>query len=268
MAKTVLQTTKLTWQVTDKTIIDAIDFALYQGQTVAIVGPNGAGKTSLLKCLNGQSPNYSGEITLNARPLHTINNKEIAKQIAVVSQHNQSTFNLSVIDIVRMGLIPHKNLFDGDTQSDLEKIQQALNKVDLLNKQHQVFNTLSGGEQQRVLIAQAIVQAANILIMDEPTNHLDIYYQHQILNLVKSLNITLLITIHDLNLAAEYCDRIVLMDKGLVVADDTPEKVLTAENLKKVFNLDCAIDENPFTNKPRITFANNISSHQEICNET
>ncbi|MDG1732664.1 MAG: ABC transporter ATP-binding protein [Thalassotalea sp.] len=258
MAKAVLQTAKLTWKVFDKTIIKNIDFTLNQGETVAIVGPNGAGKTSLLKCLHGEHQNYSGAVTLNGKPLSTIKNKDVAKKIAVVSQQNQSTFDLSVIDIVRMGLIPHKNFFDGDNQSDLQKIQFALSKVDLLAKQQQVFNTLSGGEQQRVLIAQAIVQAANILIMDEPTNHLDIYYQHQILNLVKSLNITLLITIHDLNLAAEYCDRIVLMDKGLVIADDSPEQVFTSENLKKVFNLECAIDANPFTNKPRITFANNI----------
>lgn len=257
MAKAVLQTAKLTWKVFDKTIIKNIDFALNQGETVAIVGPNGAGKTSLLKCLHGEYENYTGTVTLNGKPLDTIKNKDIAKKIAVVSQQSQSTFDLSVIDIVRMGLIPHKNFFDGDNQSDLEKIQFALNKVDLLAKQQQVFNTLSGGEQQRVLIAQAIVQAANILIMDEPTNHLDIYYQHQILNLVKGLNITLLITIHDLNLAAEYCDRIVLLDKGLVIADDSPEQVFTSENLKKVFKLECAIDTNPFTNKPRITFANN-----------
>ncbi|MEW6996466.1 ABC transporter ATP-binding protein [Colwelliaceae bacterium BS250] len=265
MAQTVLKTTQLTWKVADKTIINNIDFSLGQGETVAIVGPNGAGKTSLLKCLHGEYQNYSGEITLNNQPMANIKSKDIAKQVAVVSQQNQSTFELTIIDIVRMGLLPYKSFFDGDTDSDLKKIQFALNKVDLLEKQHQVFNTLSGGEQQRVLIARAIVQAANILIMDEPTNHLDIYYQHQILNLVKSLNITLLITIHDLNLAAEYCDRIILINEGSVIANDTPENVLTADNLKKVFNLECAIDSNPFTQKPRITFANNrVQKHQEL----
>ncbi|OUS33054.1 hypothetical protein A9Q98_00110 [Thalassotalea sp. 42_200_T64] len=255
MASTVLQAKQLSWQVSGKRIIENIDFELNRGETVAIVGPNGAGKTSLLKCLHGEHSDFTGIITLNSKPLSALPHKDIAKQIAVVSQQTNSVFDLTVIDIVRMGLIPHKSFFESDNGNDANRIHSALSKVDLLEKRQQVFNTLSGGEQQRVLIARAVVQAANILIMDEPTNHLDIYYQHQILGLAKKLKITLLLTIHDLNLAAEYCDRIVLMNHGQIVANDTPEQVFTPPTLKSVFNLNCAVDNNPFTNKPRITFS-------------
>lgn len=254
MSATVLQTKQLSWYVEETPIIKHIDFALFKGETVGIVGPNGAGKTSLLKCLFGEHKKFAGDVLLHGKKISTIANKNVAKQIAVVSQHENSVFNLTVFDIVRMGLIPHKGIFENDNLGDFDRIKYALEKVDLLTKKNQQFNTLSGGEQQRALIARAIVQAADILIMDEPTNHLDIYYQHQILRLAKALNVTLLLTIHDLNLAAEYCDRLVLIDQGEIVANGTPADVLTAPILKQVFNLDCFIDNNPFTLKPRITF--------------
>lgn len=255
MSPFVLQANNVTWSANQKNVIQDIHLQIKAGETVAIVGPNGAGKTSLLKCLYGEYSNYSGNIYLHGKPLKGLNNKDIAKKVAVVSQHSESAFNLTVLDIVSMGLIPHKGLFDINTDADKHTIEQALMKVDLIKKQHQLFSTLSGGEQQRVLIARAIVQAPDILIMDEPTNHLDMYYQHQILMLAKSLKITLLITIHDLNLAAQYCDRVVIINNGEIVADDTPEGVFTKEKLTDVFKLECAIDQNPFTQKTRITFA-------------
>lgn len=255
MSSFVLQTKNLTWSVDNKAIIDDISLNIKAGETIAIVGPNGAGKTSLLKCLHGEKSHYLGNIYLNGKPLNSFSSKDIAQKIAVVSQHSESAFNLTVLDIVNMGLIPHKGLFDRNTDIDTRNIEKALLKVDLLNKKHQIFSTLSGGEQQRVLIARAIVQQPDILIMDEPTNHLDMYYQHQILMLAKTLNITLLITIHDLNLAAQYCDRIIMINNGKLFADNSPEHVFTPEKLTTVFKLECAVDKNPFTQKTRITFA-------------
>ena len=265
MSHTVLQAKRLSWAVDQLTIIQNVDFSIKAGETVAIVGPNGAGKTSLLKCLYGEHRNYTGQISLKGKPLNQISPRQVAKKIAVVSQHAESVFNLTTLDIVAMGLIPHKGIFDSTTAADHIKISQALDKVDLLNKQDQYFNTLSGGEQQRVLIARAIVQSPDLLIMDEPTNHLDIYYQHQILQLAKKLKITLLLTIHDLNLAAQYCDRIVLIDNGKLCADDTPEIVFNQKLLSRVFKLDCHIDKNPFTQSPRITFSGN--SHNNCNNQ-
>jgi len=266
MSHTVLQAKNISWSVEQLTIIQNIDFSIYAGETVAIVGPNGAGKTSLLKCLYGEHRDYSGQISIKGKSLQQISPKQVAKKIAVVSQHAESVFNLSALDIVSMGLIPHKGLFDTTTTADHIKIDQALNKVDLFNKKNQSFNTLSGGEQQRVLIARAIVQSPDLLIMDEPTNHLDIYYQHQILQLAKKLKITLLLTIHDLNLAAQYCDRIVLIADGRLYADDIPTVVFNEKLLSKIFKLDCHVDKNPFTQAPRITFSGNTFSGDSTIN--
>jgi len=266
MSSFVLQANNVTWSTDQTDIIHDIHLNITAGETVAIVGPNGAGKTSLLKCLYGEYTSYTGNIYLNGKPLKAFTLKDIAKKIAVVSQQSESVFNLTVLDIVSMGLIPHKGLFDINNDADRHNIKQALIKVELLKKQHQLFSTLSGGEQQRVLIARAIVQSPDILMMDEPTNHLDMYYQHQILMLAKTLNITLLITIHDLNLAAQYCDRVIMLNNGRVIADDTPEHVFTAEKLTNVYKLECHIDQNPFTQKVRITFAG-INKNKSVENE-
>ncbi|MEW6990144.1 ABC transporter ATP-binding protein [Colwelliaceae bacterium 6441] len=253
-----LQANKISWKVDNKMIVDQVSLSVIKGETLGIVGPNGAGKTSLLKCLYQENSLTHGEVKLSGKPLLNCDKRVIAQKIAVVSQHHDPVFRLTVFDIVHMGLIPHKSFFEQDSSEDLQLIELALTKVDLLDKRHQIFNTLSGGEQQRCLIARAIVQRPQILIMDEPTNHLDVYYQHQILSIVKKLQLTLVITIHDLNLAAQYCDRIVLIDKGQIKAIDIPELVLTTDILKDVFKLNCVVDENPLTHKPRVTFAGGI----------
>ena len=245
----------MTWQVGSDIIVNDVSLAVFQGETLGIIGPNGAGKTSLLKCLYQEYGLSSGEIILDNVPIKVMSKKQLAQKVAVVSQHHDPVFDLSVYNIVHMGLLPHKGFFEQDNQSDRQLISKALNKVDLLCKQHQSFSTLSGGEQQRCLIARAIVQQPQLLIMDEPTNHLDVYYQHQILALVKSLGITLVITIHDLNLAAQYCDRLLLLANGKVQSIDVPEKVLKPEQLQRVFKLECLVDNNPLANKPRVTFA-------------
>lgn len=251
----VLEANKLTWQVDNKLIVDQISFSLNKRETLGIVGPNGAGKTSLLKCLYREYSLTKGEVSITGKKLCDIDRKYIAQKVAVVAQHHDSIFDLTVFDVVHMGLLPHKGLFERDNSEDLQLIDSALKKVDLFDKSTQVFKTLSGGEQQRCLIARAIVQRPAILIMDEPTNHLDVFYQHQILSLVKKLKLSLVLTIHDLNLAAQYCDKLLLMAEGKVIAIDTPENVLTNECLQQVFKLNCIVDENPFTKSPRITFA-------------
>ncbi|AWB65210.1 ABC transporter ATP-binding protein [Saccharobesus litoralis] len=253
----------LDWQVDRKSVLSGVSFTLSKGETVGVVGPNGAGKTSLLKCLYGEHRNFAGNISLTGKPITQLSRNQLAKTIAVVAQTNVSIFNLSVYDVVRMGLLPHKALFESDTEADINLINRALQQVDLLDKQHQAYATLSGGEQQRTLIARAIVQQSPILIMDEPTNHLDIYYQHQLIGLAKNTGRTLLLAIHDLNLAAQYCDRLILLNQGQVVADDTPNNVLTAKRLKQVFRLDCIVDQNPHLACPRVTFApNKINDRQ------
>ncbi|GAA6203611.1 MULTISPECIES: ABC transporter ATP-binding protein [Thalassotalea] len=250
-----LQAENISWQIDNKHIIKDVSFTAKQGETVGIVGPNGAGKTSLLKCLYQENKMTSGQVTLSEISLDLFDRKEIAKKVAVVAQQHEAVFNLTVFDIVNMGLIPHKAFFESNTNSDRQLIDQALTQVNLQQKKYQVFNTLSGGEQQRCLIARAIVQRPEILIMDEPTNHLDIYYQHQILSIVKQLGLTLIMTIHDLNLAAQYCDRLLLLSQGEVRAFDDTEKVLNETLIKETFHIDCLVDRNPLTRKMRVTYA-------------
>ncbi|WDD97991.1 ABC transporter ATP-binding protein [Thalassomonas actiniarum] len=245
---------KLGWAVGDKHILKDISLAVDKGEVLGIIGPNGAGKTSLLNCLLNQQKDFTGSVNFKGKNISTYAPRELAKSFALVAQKTAPVFNLSVSDIVRMGLLPHKTLFSLDNDFDKHQIELALEKVGLANKIHDAFNTLSGGEQQRVLIARALVQRAEVLVLDEPTNHLDVYYQHQILDLVKNLNITVVMTVHDLNLAAQYCRRLLLLDQGQVIADGPPEKVLGSSLLTQVFRLNCQQELDPVTGKTRVYF--------------
>lgn len=257
-----LTVTNLSWKVKDKTVLNQVNLSIDKGETIGIVGPNGAGKTSLLKCIFQEYKDYQGKVALNGHDIKQQKPKSIAQTIAVVNQHYDATFDLTVDEVVHMGLIPHKSMFEQDNSEDIKNIERALNIVNLDDKRQQMFTTLSGGEQQRCLIARAIVQDPQLLIMDEPTNHLDVYYQHQIFEIVKGLNVSLLMSIHDLNLAAQYCDKILLLNQGVVEAFDTPEVVLSEKRLSNVFCLPCHVDKNPFNGKPRVTFSSkaNIKS--------
>jgi iron complex transport system ATP-binding protein len=232
----------VSWAVEKQNILSNISFDVAQGDILGIIGPNGAGKTSLLKCLLNQYKNWQGTIKLKNKCISQYKPHELAQIFALVVQNSPPIFELKVYDVVRMGLLPYKALFARDTDIDKKEILLALKKVGLASSENKFFNTLSGGEQQRVLIAKALVQKAKILVLDEPTNHLDIFYQHQILQLVKALNITVIMTIHDLNLAAQYCTRLLLLNEGTLVSDDSVDKALNPATLSKVFGLPCFRD--------------------------
>lgn len=235
-------------------IVKSLSFTISEGQFVGIIGPNGAGKSSLVKLLRRELTPSSGSISLRGHALSTYNSAQLARLIAVVDQHPSPLFDLTVWQVVAMGLLPHKRWFQTDSEADRQQIVDALNAVGVAKLAKQLFQSLSGGEQQRSLIARALVQQPSILLMDEPTNHLDVRYQHQVLALAKQLGITVLTTIHDLNLAASYCDHLLLLDQGQLFASGSPEQVLTSENLTAVFGLACHIDCNPFDGRPRVTF--------------
>ncbi len=255
-----LQINQLSWRVNHKSILKNISFGVSQGEVIGIIGPNGAGKTSLLRCITNQIKNsrtstLSGTIHLKNKTIQNYSAKQLAQHFALVAQKAEPIFSLTVTDIVSMGLLPHQTLFAIDSDHDKEQIQLALTKVGLSNASQQNFNQLSGGEQQRVLIARALVQKAQILILDEPTNHLDVYYQHQILQLVKQLNITVIMTVHDLNLASQYCQRLLLLNQGQLISDGSPSEVLTEQQLQQVFKLPCMLEHDPLSHKPRVYFS-------------
>lgn len=235
-------------------ILRDISLDVAEGELIGIIGPNGAGKTSLLNCLLRQISDYQGQIEIDGLTSDSLSSKSLAKYFALVSQQHSSLFDLSVFDVVHMGLLPHKSLFERDTEQDIANIDSALNKVGLFNEREQRFNLLSGGEQQRALIARALVQQSKILILDEPTNHLDVYYQHQILTLVRSLGITVIMTVHDLNLAAQYCQRLIVIENGQIRADGTVKDTFNAPLLSKVFNLNCLVTEHPIDQVPQVIF--------------
>jgi len=256
---TLINVSQLSWQIQNKAILQNISFNVCKGEVIGIIGPNGAGKTSLLRCLTNQasiltSANIKGSVQLKNRSLIQFSAKEIAQHFAVVMQKNDSIFALSVQDVMKMGLLPHKTLFSLDSDHDKAQISLALKKVGLVHELNSQFNQLSGGEQQRVLIARALVQSSQILILDEPTNHLDVYYQHQVLQLVNKLNITVIMTVHDLNLASLYCQRLLLLDKGKLVCDGIPEAVLTPKKLSHVFGLPCQQSIDVMTGAAQVSF--------------
>jgi iron complex transport system ATP-binding protein len=250
----ILTVSNLSWHQNNKSILDDVGFTVAKGEMIGIIGPNGAGKTSLLRCILQLVSDFSGSITFKNKPLAQFSRRQLAQSMAVVAQQTLPIFSLTVFDVVRMGLLPHKNLFASDTDHDRHQIELAIEKVGLTPFADKSFSILSGGEQQRALIARALVQGAQLLIMDEPTNHLDVYYQHQIMHLVKALDITVIMTVHDLNLAAQHCQRLLLLNKGQLIADGSPDKVLDAEVLTKVFNLPCYRDIDPYNGLPRVSF--------------
>lgn len=238
-------------------ILSDICLNLGAGKVMGVLGPNGAGKTSLLKMLSGQV-NSHNSVSWNNKPLTDYDPVSLAQQIAVVNQLNESVFALNLYQIVRMGLLPHKSLLSKHTSEDEKSINDAISRVGLENKTHQTFSSLSGGEQQRGLIARALVQKAALIILDEPVNHLDVYYQHQVLSLLRSLahnlNITVVMSLHELNLAANYCDHLCLLDQGKMVSQGSPEQVLTAERLQQVFKIPCQIRHDGINSAFRVDF--------------
>lgn len=241
-------------QINQQQILTGLNFAIEPGQFVALLGPNGAGKTSLLRLLQKEYQPSSGQIRLQGHPISGFTQSELAAKVALVSQLSGPLFDLTVADVVLMGLIPHKALWQTNTEQDLLHLRQSLELVGLADKERHSFAHLSGGEQQRVLLARAVMQKPLLLLLDEPTNHLDLYYQHQVLRIAKALNITVVASIHDLNLASRYCDRLLLLNQGQLVADGTAEQVLAQELLTEVFRIPCLIDKNPFGDCPRVSF--------------
>ncbi|GAC21551.1 ABC transporter ATP-binding protein [Paraglaciecola arctica] len=238
-------------------ILSDICLNIGAGKVMGVLGPNGAGKTSLLKMLSGQL-NSHNSVSWNNKTLTDYDPMSLAQQIAVVNQLNESVFALDLYQIVRMGLLPHKSLLSRHTADDEKSIKDAISRVGLDNKAQQTFSSLSGGEQQRGLIARALVQKAALIILDEPVNHLDVYYQYQVLSLLRSLahnlNITVVMSLHELNLAANYCDHLCLLDQGKMVSQGTPEQVLTAERLQQVFKIPCQIRHDGINSAFRVDF--------------
>ncbi|MGI6634702.1 MAG: ABC transporter ATP-binding protein [Christensenellales bacterium] len=222
-------------------ILNGIDIHAEGKDFIGIIGPNGSGKSTLLKCIYRVLEPSGGAVYLDNRPLNEYTYKESARRIAVLAQHNFYNFDFTVQEIVLMGRSPHKRYFEADNAEDYQIVQETLDMVGMSDFIHRSFSTLSGGEQQRVILARALAQQTPCLILDEPTNHMDIKYQLQLMDIVRGLNRTVLAAIHDLNIAAMYCTYLYILKEGAVVASGTPEEVLTKETIRDVYEVDAQV---------------------------
>ncbi len=238
----------------DKNIIQDISLAVAKGEFVGIIGPNGSGKSTLLRTIYRIIQPNSGTIILDGKNLKDVKLAESAKKMGVVGQFNTINFDFTVFEMVMMGRTPHKGLLGSDKPADYEISLEAIRKVGMESHINRSFSTLSGGEKQRIILARALAQQPQLLILDEPTNHLDIKYQLQILSIVKSLGIGVLAALHDLSLAAMYCNKLYVLKDGNVITSGIPNKILTPELVRDVYEIECDIKENPDTGYLAITY--------------
>jgi iron complex transport system ATP-binding protein len=218
-------------------IVDDVTVSVEPGQTLGLIGPNGSGKSSLIRLLAGLRLPAAGEVVLDGKPIAGFGRRELARRIAVVEQHATTEANVTVMDVVRLGRTPHRSALSPWTDEDDRIVTDALVRVGLEDRREQPWHTLSGGERQRVQLARALAQSPSFLILDEPTNHLDIQHQIELLQLVAELPLTTIVAIHDLNLAARFCDAIAVLSKGRLVASGAPAAVLTEELIATVFGV-------------------------------
>lgn len=218
---------------------------LRRGETLGLIGPNGSGKSSLLKLLSGIRTPASGEIHLNGVALAEMKRRDVAQMIAVVEQQAETSDAITVLDAVELGRTPWLSALEPWSAADDGIVRQALHDVDMADKTRRAWHSLSGGERQRVHIARALAQRPQILLLDEPTNHLDIQHQLSILGLVRSLSVTTLIALHDLNQALA-CDRLAVMDNGALIAIGEPSEVLTCELLRETFGVEAHYLTDPY----------------------
>lgn len=249
-----LEVENLTYSYGEKKAADQVSLKVDRGEFVGIIGPNGSGKSTVLKNIYRALTPDSGTILLDGENLLSMSYKKSARKLAVVGQENEVPFDFTVEEIVAMGRSPYKKLFDIDTPHDRQMVHHALEHLGMDQMAKRSYLRLSGGEKQRVLIARAIAQECDFFVLDEPTNHLDIRYQMQIFDFIKRLQVTVLSAIHDLNLAALYCDRLYVMKNGRVVLEGTPEEVLTPEHISEVYGVASTVEVHPLTRKLAITF--------------
>lgn len=225
----------------EKEILKGIDIHVSPGEFLGIIGPNGSGKSTFLKCVYRVYKPSEGKIFFNGNWLDEFSYRQSALMLAVVEQHSGCSFEFTVQDVVLMGRSPHKKMLERDNAEDYQRVRESLAAVGLDGFETRNFSTLSGGEQQRVILARALTQESECLVLDEPTNHLDIKYQMDIMDVVKSLHHTVIAAVHDLNLAAAYCDRLIALRDGEVAGTGRPEELLTPRFIRDLYDVDCEV---------------------------
>ncbi|MDH6543616.1 ABC transporter ATP-binding protein [Streptomyces sp. SPB4] len=242
------------YEIDGQPLLRGVDLTARPGETVAVVGPNGSGKTTLLRCVYGTLRPTAGRVLLDGKDAGLLGVKERARKVAAVPQDGSGVPGLTVREVVAMGRSPHKRFWEQDGPGDALHVDRALETVGATAFAARRFEELSGGERQRALVARALVQDTGLLALDEPTNHLDIRYQLEVLHLVRGLPTTSLLVLHDLNLAASFCDRLYVLAGGRVVAAGAPGEVLTEDLLAEVYGVRTRIGTHPTTGAPNVVY--------------
>jgi len=247
-------------------VLDGLSFEVREGEILGIIGPNGSGKTTILRILSRVLIPQEGEVYIRGKNLLELEQKEIAQIIGVVPQDTYFPFPFTVGEVVLMGRSPWLSGFGFESSEDLQIASQAMALTNTLSFSSRLIFELSGGERQRTIIARALAQQPQIMLLDEPTVYLDIGHQIEIYDLIKKLNaekkLTLIIVSHDLNLASEYCDCLILLDAGRIYKMGTPKEVITEENLSRVYQSKVLVEKNPVTGAPRVTLLSKLMSRK------
>ncbi|MFD2115731.1 ABC transporter ATP-binding protein [Paenibacillus yanchengensis] len=239
-----------------KCVINNFSFSVSQGEIVSIIGPNGSGKSTLLKAMSRTLPCEAGRIVLEGKNMKEMNAKEVARTMCMLSQKNNAPSDMTVVDLVSYGRFPHKKWYEKLNKEDMEIVEWALEKTSLSAYRDRSIGGLSGGESQRAWIAMALAQRPKVLLLDEPTTYLDISHQHEVLELVRELNkemgMTVVMVLHDLNQAATYSDRIIVVQGGENCMCGTPNQVMTSSMIKQVYRMDAEIQQQAEGQAPRV----------------
>jgi iron complex transport system ATP-binding protein len=247
MATPVLQASDVTfaYERGGRRVVDGVTLSVPRGTIVGLLGPNGSGKTTLLRLLSGTAPPARGSITIDGVAINTLSRREMARRVAVVPQETHSAFDFSVLEIVLMGRYPHLGAFELEGADDVALAREALAATGTAALESRRFATLSGGEKQRVVIASALAQSSEILLLDEPTASLDLGFQFDIAALLARLNrdrgVTMVVSTHDLNLAATLCTELVLLKAGRVIAHGPTDRVLNAESVRLLYGVEADV---------------------------
>lgn len=232
-----IETKEIGYAYRTNEILKGVSVSLEPGKFTGILGPNGSGKSTFLKCIYRVLEPDRGVILLDGKEEGTFRMKETAQMFAVMAQHSSYNFDFKVEEVVMMGRSPHKKMLERDSAKDYQIVREALNEVGMLAFAERDFSTLSGGEQQRVILARALAQQTECLILDEPTNHLDITYQLSLMKILKEQKLTIFAAMHDLNLAAMFCDYLYIMKDGTIWGSGAPEEILTPETIREVYDV-------------------------------
>ena len=260
MPDKILKVEKISFKYDRKNVLNDISFTLEVGDFVGILGPNGCGKTTLLKNINRWLKPDQGTVYIDGSNIFQLSVKDLAKRVATVPQDTSLDVSFRVEQVVSMGRNPHLGSFERERRRDICVVEDAMKTMDVLHLRDKLINQLSGGERQRVLIARALAQEPTLLLLDEPTSHLDINYQWELLELLKNLctkkSLTILVVLHDINLASMFCNKVILLKEHRIFKTGTLNEVITEQNIKEVFNMNVRVEYPEGRKQPVIIFLN------------